>query len=68
MEVRKTQIHSETTEQCKHYLADEACPFDTIGCIFLHEPETTMDVSANNDDYELVIEEEVECHFLMRRN
>ena len=47
---KHSKIHSEVTRQCKYFLADEACPFDKIGCMFSHERDTAKDTSANDDE------------------
>ena len=52
--------HTKETKTCKYYSRKLECPYQEIGCMFLHEPNSRGEVQ---DDIEKDIEEaQIECN------
>ena len=67
---KHVKIHEEPTKICKFYIQNTECPFEQLGCKFLHEDSRNEkndsdDEIMKEDDGEIVIEDNF-CYFCER--
>lgn len=58
------KMHTEMPKPCKFFRSKTQCPFDKIGCMFLHVEEAAGE-DTSNEDYEEDLAED-QCHLCMK--
>ena len=52
-------VHTEKLKKCKFFSNKETCPFERIGCKFVHDDEEDDGIETVEDEYDL---KENQCH------
>ena len=46
---KHTNLHTKAAKPCKYFSSNQNCPFERVGCMFLHSVEASDDQEANSE-------------------